>query len=212
MLPPASRLPPPRSRSNQLFQYSGSSADASNGFRTTASSATISDGNHAGSSGDDSGGDSGSTENSPKGKGKGKSKGKEKASVAAVAASATGPAAAAAGTAGSSPQDGDEDEGECEAEAPIGHAMLKSRLVSVSLRGLVQVDDKAVAVRILYVFVVSPREVACSPPASSAEINFHSWRLCPCHLHLGLSVVERCLFFFTFSICLCLCLCLFLCL
>lgn len=43
---------------------------------------------------------------------------------------------------------GDEEEnGGDRGGASTGHAMLKSRLTSVSLRGLVQVDDKAVAVR-----------------------------------------------------------------
>lgn len=148
-------------RSDQLFQYSGSSADASKGFRAPAVGAATSNDNDAGGDGD--GGDSGSGEASPKGKGKGtgksKSKGKGRASVAATAAATTSAdagsagagagagAAAARAAIGSLPQDVGEDEGDGEAGAPTGHAMLKSRLTSVSLRGLVQVDDKAVTVR-----------------------------------------------------------------
>lgn len=109
------------------------------------------------SNGNDDGiGDGCSTENSSKGKGKGKGKGKANAAAAAAAAtSGAGSAAgAAAGSAGSFPQGVGEEEGGGEAGAPTGHAMLKSRLTSVSLRGLSQVDDKAVMVR------------TCLPPGS----------------------------------------------
>ena len=71
--------------------------------------------------------------------------------AAAAAAAATsadaGSAGAASGAVGPVLQDVDDEEGDGDAGASAGHAMLKSRLTSVSLRGLVQVDDKAVTVR-----------------------------------------------------------------
>lgn len=125
----------------------------------------ISNGNGAGG-GDGNRGDSGSAENSSKGKEKGKGKGK----------------ASEAAAAGSLPQD----EGEGGAGVvPTGHAMLKSRLTSVSLRGLVQVDGKAVAVRETIYPPPSPslRELACSPSALSAATSFTAGACC-CHLRL----------------------------
>ncbi len=139
VLSPALVAPARRAKRAQLFQYSGSSADASTGVRAQASAASA-----AALSGASPAASNGGTPS--KGKGKGKAKGKGRAGAAPAPATADAVAGVSQGAAPPRGGGDGEDEDDEEGGPPAGHAMLKSRLTSVSLRGLVQVDDKAVAV------------------------------------------------------------------
>lgn len=142
--PPPACIPFP-----QLFQYHGSSAELANVNAASSVKPAV------------------SATNGNKGKGKANGKGKRKAMMAESAPSAH-----------QDEEDEDLVDGAGDGKPPpvvkpsadgrhgdggdeTGHAMLKSRLTSVSLRGLVQVDDEAMKVILCLEAIFSREKLIC---------------------------------------------------